>query len=403
MSRSISCPPTPGVHRRPCGDPGLVQCGIRAVALGSLLAILGSAPGGAQSNPAGPPTGLISTGIISGVVEDSLATPVAGARVSVLGLGGHGTSDDDGTFRLASVQPGTHRLIVRRIGFRPESVTVSVTAGTITEARIRLAQSAQWVAPVVIDARAARYSGFLRGFYERRERGMGVTFTAEEIAERNPRVVTDLLRTIPGTRIIPGGGESAVTFRDRNCLPLIWIDGIAANAGYLDPDVFDPHTLAGIEVYKGTSTVPAALMGNRGKGSCGVIALWSKRVEMRPKVAAKPVTAEDLANLVASLRLHTVDQVDVPAAVAAEHPVAPVYPDALLSAAIPGRVVVEFVVDTTGRADMSTFGTVSTTHPSFTDAVRRAIAAARFTPAMLGGRRVLQLVQLPFSFTVPKA
>jgi protein TonB len=144
-------------------------------------------------------------------------------------------------------------------------------------------------------------------------------------------------------------------------------------------------------------------MGTRGKGSCGVIAMWTKRVELRPKVSTKPVTAEELANLVASLRLHTADQVDVPAAVGSDSPVAPVYPDALLSAAIPGRVVVEFVVDTTGRADMSTFGTVSTTHPDFTDAVRRAIEAARFTPAMLGGRRVLQLMQLPFSFTVPES
>jgi TonB family protein len=296
-----------------------------------------------------------------------------------------------------------HRLLARRIGFRPETVTVNVAAGTISELRVRLRPNAQWVAPVVIDARTSSYSGLLRGFYERRERSQGVFFTAEDIEERNPRYVSDLLRMIPGTRIMPGSGQSVVTFRDRNCLPLVWIDGTAATTAYLDPDVFDPHTLAGIEVYKGAATVPGALMGTRGKGSCGVIALWTKRVEKRPKATAKkPVTAEDLANLIASLRLHTVDQVDVPAATDSAHPVAPVFPDALLSAGIPGRVVVEFVVDTTGHADMSTFGTVSTTHPLFTEAVRRAVESARFTPAMLGGRRVLQLMQLPFSFTVLK-
>ena len=231
---------------------------------------------------------------------------------------------------------------------------------------------------------------------------MGKFFTAAEIEARNPRVVTDLLRTIPGTRLIPSAGQNLVTFRDRNCLPLVWIDGTPASTAYLDPDVVEPHSLAGIEVYKGPATVPSVFMGERGKGSCGVIALWTKRVEPKSKTSAKRVTAEELANLVTSLKLHTVDQVDVPAAPDSTRPIAPVYPDALLSAGVPGRVVVEFVVDTTGRADMNTFGTVTTTHPQFTDAVRRAIAAARFTPAMLGGRKVRQLVQLPFSFTVPR-
>jgi TonB family protein len=278
-------------------------------------------------------------------------------------------------------------------------VTVNVVAGVISELRVPLRQTAQWVAPVVIDARTARYSGFLRGFYERRDRGLGVFFTADDIEARNPRLVTDLLRGIPGTRVIPGAMQSVVTFRDRNCLPLVWIDGNAGTTAYLDPDLFEPHTLAGIEVYKGTATVPGALMGTRGQGSCGVIALWTKRVEPQPKAPSKPVTAEELANLVAALSLYTADQVEQPATVTGA--IAPLYPDALLSAGAAGRVVVEFVVDTGGRADMSTFGIVATTHVAFADAVRRAIGSASFTPALREGRKVRQLVQLPFAFTAP--
>ncbi len=353
----------------------------------------------AQSPPVSSPPGDISTGILGGVVRDTLGTPVAGAQIVIVGQRGHGTSAEDGTFRLASVEPGDRILVARRIGFRPESVSVRIAAGTITEIDVPLRPNAVRLASVVIDARSARYSGFLRGFYERRDRGNGVFFTAADIEERNPRLVTDMLRGIPGVRIIPGSTQSIVSFRDRNCLPLVWIDGNAATTAYLDPDMFDPHTLAGIEVYKGTATVPAALMGTRGQGSCGVIALWTKRVELRPKVAAKPVTAEELANLVASLRLYTADQVDRPAVPVGG--IAPLYPDVMLSDGTPGQVVAEFVVDTTGRADMSTFGIVSTTHPVFADAVRRAVTDATFTPAIREGRTVRQLVQLPFAFTVP--
>ncbi|MGH7720447.1 MAG: TonB family protein [Gemmatimonadaceae bacterium] len=70
----------------------------------------------------------------------------------------------------------------------------------------------------------------------------------------------------------------------------------------------------------------------------------------------------------------------------------------LHAAGATGGVVAEFVVDTAGRVELETFNVVSSTHPRFTEAVRRALPAARFTPALLAGRRVRQLVQLPFRF-----
>ena len=400
MSRLVLSPPALAAFRLRARQVTRSRIAIQWVAFGVCVGTLLPVVAGAQ--PGSPtPGGLVSTGIISGVVEDSLSTPVAGAQVGVQGLRGHGISQEDGSFRLASVPPGPQIIVVRRIGFRPESLAVTVAAGTVHEVRVRVRPNAQWVSPVVIEARNAKYTGHLRGFYERRDRGNGVFFTAAEIEERNPRFVTDLLRTIPGTRLVPRGAETLVTFRDRNCLPLVWVDGNAATAAYLDPDVFDPMTLAGIEVYKGPATVPGPLMALQGKGSCGVIALWTKRTEPTPKSRGKPVTAQDLANLAASLSIYTADQVDTPVG-ARSGTIAVEYPDALLSAAVPGRVVAEFVVDTLGHAEMDTFGAIVATHAQFTAAVRRAVAAGRFTPAVLGNRKVRQLVQIPFSFVVPR-
>ena len=77
---------------------------------------------------------------------------------------------------------------------------------------------------------------------------------------------------------------------------------------------------------------------------------------------------------------------------------APRYPDALRNAGIQGEVLVQFVVDTLGSAEMSTFKVLRSTHPDFTYAVRSAVASMRFYPAEIGHRKVRQLAQMPFHF-----
>jgi len=78
------------------------------------------------------------------------------------------------------------------------------------------------------------------------------------------------------------------------------------------------------------------------------------------------------------------------------------YPDMLRSANIEGEVLVQFVVDTTGRADISQFKVLKSSHDLFTSAVKSALGQMRFYPAEIGGRKVKQLVQQPFNFTLTK-
>jgi protein TonB len=78
----------------------------------------------------------------------------------------------------------------------------------------------------------------------------------------------------------------------------------------------------------------------------------------------------------------------------------PRYPDMLRSANVEGEVLVQFVVDTTGRADMSQFKVLKTSHDLFTNSVRQNVAVSRYYPAEIGGRKVKQLVQQPFNFAL---
>jgi periplasmic protein TonB len=81
---------------------------------------------------------------------------------------------------------------------------------------------------------------------------------------------------------------------------------------------------------------------------------------------------------------------------------APRYPDMLRSANVEGEVLAQFVVDTTGRADMSTFKTLKATHDLFTNAVKASLPNMKFYPAEVGGKKVKQLVQMPFQFSLTK-
>jgi len=92
-------------------------------------------------------------------------------------------------------------------------------------------------------------------------------------------------------------------------------------------------------------------------------------------------------------------QVDRPVALA-PGVVGPSYPEAMRSAGIEGSVLAQFVVDTLGRADVSSFVALHSDHALFAVAVRTALVRMRFLPAEAGGRKVRQLVQQSFQFSV---
>lgn len=81
----------------------------------------------------------------------------------------------------------------------------------------------------------------------------------------------------------------------------------------------------------------------------------------------------------------------------------PVYPSALKGARTEGQVLVMVVVDTSGRADMQSFKVLQSSHDLFTQSVKAALAQWRFSPAEVHGRRVRQVVQIPFEFRVSGA
>jgi TonB family protein len=189
--------------------------------------------------------------------------------------------------------------------------------------------------------------------------------------------------------------------RDRTCSPLVWLDGSALPSGSVDLDTFEPSTLEGIELYLGSTSAPSRYSWSRDLSNCGTILLWTRGSDT--DIPRQTISAPtEIEALVASLSVFTADQVDRKAALDSARPLDIPYPPSLFAAHLQGNVVAEFVVNGEGRVEQGTFGIVSSTHPLFAEAVRRALAGAVFMPALKAGKPVRQLVHQPFEFTAAK-
>jgi protein TonB len=81
---------------------------------------------------------------------------------------------------------------------------------------------------------------------------------------------------------------------------------------------------------------------------------------------------------------------------------APEYPPSLRDSGVEGQVMAQFVVNESGRYESGTLKILSSSNPAFTAAVKDALPRMRFSAAQIGGKKVQQLVQMPFQFNLSK-
>jgi protein TonB len=81
---------------------------------------------------------------------------------------------------------------------------------------------------------------------------------------------------------------------------------------------------------------------------------------------------------------------------------APEYPGSLKDSGVEGQVLAQFVVNESGRYEPGSLKILSSSNPAFTAAVKDALPRMRFSAAQIGGKKVQQLVQMPFQFHLQK-
>lgn len=346
------------------------------------------------------------SGVVRGVVRDGQGTPVANAEVQWTPSGTVVRSKDDGSYLLSGVPKGAVTIRVRRVGYLPQEREFTVADQGWVTADWRLERAPQQMAVLNVNARKDPSDGRLAGYRARLEAQRGGHFiTRERIEQSGNRSLLDAFRGIPGVRIgTPERGGNAgklVRFRSSTCQPLVFIDGFAATAADFDFESIDLNMVEGIELYLSSNSVPPALIGSRGLEQCGVVAVWSRPVQLRvPRAKGTDERRAELVKELAAGTVLTAEQVDLTAAVA-NGELEVLYPEPLWRTGVSGQATVEFVVDARGRLDWGTLAVVSATNEAFGRAIMEALVPVRWDAAAKGRTPVAQLVVLTIEFTRP--
>ncbi|UCD24546.1 MAG: carboxypeptidase regulatory-like domain-containing protein [Gemmatimonadota bacterium] len=217
------------------------------------------------------------------VLDDSTSSPIAGAEVIMSDSANQNSwiqvTDENGQFELR-VPPGYYTFEVLRMGYRPiytEGFEVAEGAGNI-DLTITLPNEPIFLLdPVVVEGEEEEFApGPLAGFRERKRRGYGIQLDREQIEEKAPVHFTDILRNIPGIRLIPAGGDEYEVHSTRGCPVSFYFDGVRyyPGAAGLNTEV-GVSSVEAVEVYRRASETPAEFLS--GGSRCGVVVIWSRR------------------------------------------------------------------------------------------------------------------------------
>lgn len=231
---------------------------------------------------------------VEGVVVDSVQRPIVSASVLVQGRAVTTTSEA-GRFRLDASDVAPLAIVVRRLGFAPESLVVRPGQDTALVVVLKAREVALAAQRVV--AAATEGPLRLRGFYRRlEERGRGLNtgyfITPEAIAERTRFRPTQLFEAVPSIRLVKAASRPfAWRVLGRGaCAMTIYVDGVRMNGlqqaasgsrersrdsgeEFLDEFV-NAGSVIGVEVYTSRANLPMGYeMLN---GGCGVVLVWTK-------------------------------------------------------------------------------------------------------------------------------
>ena len=211
---------------------------------------------------------------LTGTIRTASGEPLAGARVTVPGTGAATVSSAEGRFAISGLPSGTRNVVVRQVGFVPLTVAVDFTTRRASQLSVALEKQVQMMNPVLVKARRDRALASV-GFSDRKKGTLGSFVTRSDFEKRQPRLLSDILRTMRGVRVDVEDGRPVLRNRrdGRGCVLLV-IDGMrweSFTPGDTD-DAVSADDIAAIEVYSG-STVPPEFEGlNRG---CLTVVIWT--------------------------------------------------------------------------------------------------------------------------------
>lgn len=254
-----------------------------------------------------PSVGAQDDATITGrVVHKATKAGIGGAEVLLAPGALRLVSDSAGFFRFDRVRPGPLDMLVRRIGFSPESASFEVRAREDLDVLIELRETAQPLDTVTVAGRSEPIPrGKLSAYYQRKRLGIGAFIDGKALDEDSHRQLADvILSRTAGSRIIRGNrgsiawiastrdggarpaGMASIDPIDRAlgadpqaCYPDVYLDGVNVYSFGFGRRLFDISSIptsnvSAIEFYSGTARIPPQYSSS--SSACGVLLIWTK-------------------------------------------------------------------------------------------------------------------------------
>ena len=211
---------------------------------------------------------------LQGSIRDPSGAPVAFALITVADI--RGVADSTGRFSLTNLNPGSTDVLVRRRGFTPKRVSLTLVAGRADSLHVVLIAVPIELAGISTEATTM---GRMADFERHRANGQGIYIDRAELEKRRTPRLSDVLRRMPGVRIVTDRsgrpmlrmGRSSM---GRDCPPEFWIDGIRAQ--FLGVDDVPVSDIEALEVYRGPSGMPPEFNSRFTNSQCGAVIIWTR-------------------------------------------------------------------------------------------------------------------------------
>ena len=218
---------------------------------------------------------------VSGVVTLEGSTTNAGTRVELTGTDIVAMTDEKGEFAMKDLPSGSRVLMARHLGFSAETVPVDLSSREPQRVTIKLSKFVAMMDPVLVTARRLAALDKV-GFNQRQRSGFGRYIGPERLQKMHPVQLTDILRQVPGIRVIStADGDIVESSRGATSL----FGGSACVQYYVDDAPWESFTpgdvnqfvnageVVAVEVYQGTGVPPQY---QRSLSSCTTIVIWTK-------------------------------------------------------------------------------------------------------------------------------
>jgi hypothetical protein len=242
-------------------------------------------------------------GSLSGQVKDAeTGDPIQGVAVELLAPRRRGVTDEEGRFAFFAIPPDTVVLVAKHLGYQDANGPVVIGGAQAVTVQVAMATRPIEMDPIVVTATRREFVYALPGMEELERRmasGFGEFIVQEQIRDRDPMRVTDLLQ---GTSVIVMNNGQAIYMQRSLCAPVVYIDDVRITHGSGSSslkralgeagtvadskedegsfaaqavDLIHPNQIQAIEIYEGPASTPGQYIDSRSR--CGVILIWTRR------------------------------------------------------------------------------------------------------------------------------